>query len=191
MLTLDQMIDDVFEKEGRVYENHPNDKGGPTKFGITLGRLRTERGKHMTWQDVRDLTEPEARGIYKDAYYLRPKIDRLPDGNIEVAVFDWYVNSGTWAIKGLQKVIKAFGYACDVDGALGPQTVRQCYACLQEVPEPVFLAAYMQERIRFYHSILRTNPSQVTFIKGWLNRAHAIYEQVVSEEWRAAIARAV
>jgi lysozyme family protein len=190
MLTLDQMIDDVLKREGSVYENHPADSGGPTKFGITLGRLRTERGKHMTWLDVKNLTEPEARAIYKDAYYFRPKIDQLPDGAIEIAVFDWYVNSGTWGIKGLQKTLTAFGYKCDVDGAIGPQTVRQCYACLTKVPESVFLAAYLQERRRFYDRIVASRPSQRVFLRGWYNRVAGLEKQLITEDWRQHIKRA-
>lgn len=190
MLTLDQMIDDVFEREGRVYENHPADTGGPTKFGITLGRLRTERGKHMTALDVKNLTESEARAIYKDAYFYRPKIDQLPDGPVEVAVFDWYVNSGTWGTKGLQKVLNAFGYKCDVDGKIGPQTVRQCYACLAVVPEPVFLAAYLQERRRFYDRIVASRPSQRVFLRGWRNRVNNLEKQLITVDWRLLVKRA-
>ena len=34
-MTVDQMIDDILRREGG-YVNHPADKGGPTKYGITL-----------------------------------------------------------------------------------------------------------------------------------------------------------
>src|SRR5690606_30144597 len=102
-----------------------------------------------------------------------------------VAVFDWFVNSGNWAIKGLQKILSAFGFKCDVDGAIGPQTIKQCYACLEAVPESVFLAAYLEERRRFYHRIVASNKSQSVFLKGWLNRTDNLEKQIITEDWRA------
>lgn len=170
MSEIDNIITAIIDNEGRRYENVPLDRGGPTKFGITLGRLQTEWGPNCTWETVRDLTEDQARVIYRDAYYFRPKIDRLPEC-IEHVVMDWFTTSGTWAIKGLQRVLNEFGFECDVDGKIGPQVVRQSYACLAKTGETTFINAYCWERARFYKSIVAGRPSQVKFLRGWLARA--------------------
>jgi lysozyme family protein len=183
MTILDDMITDILDREGRVYENHPNDRGGPTKFGITLGRLQQERGR-ATWQDVRDLTEAEARAIYKNAYYDRPKIERLPD-ELEAAVFDFYVNSGTWAIKKLQQMLNQLGFKCAIDGGIGPETVRQSYACLAKYDAGSVLKLYFEIRREFFRSIVRSNPTQSVFLKGWLNRVDKLEKQVLEGGWIA------
>lgn len=172
-MTVQDIITDVLRREGGVkYFNVPGDRGGPTKAGITLARLRSERGPHITAEHVKALTESEIRKIYEDAYYWRPRINRLPD-YIEHVVMDYYVTSGGWAIKSLQRMLNKFGYKCDIDGAIGPQTVRLMYDLCARVPAHVVVNAYCEERARFYRAIVASDASQAKFIKGWLNRAYS------------------
>ena len=100
------------------YVNHPADPGGATKYGITRRTLRRWRGKPVSVTDVRRLTKREAGEIYH-AWYWRPIWgDDLPAG-VDLAVFDYAVNSG-WkrAVKALQRVV-----GTRVDGFVGPKTL--------------------------------------------------------------------
>ena len=169
-MTLDDIITAIIDNEGRTYENVRHDRGGPTKFGITLGRLRTERGKNVTWEDVRDLTEDEARDIYKRAYWFRPKINLLP-WQLQHAVVDFYVTSGTWAIKRLQRMLDQAGYPTIEDGVIGPGTLASAFAFCDAAPAHVVVNAYCEARADFYRRIVAGNPSQKKFLRGWLNRA--------------------
>ena len=58
----DRVIRLVFGHEGG-YSNHPEDPGGPTKFGITAKTLGSYRrlGRDATPEEVRGLTLAEAR----------------------------------------------------------------------------------------------------------------------------------
>lgn len=53
------------------FVNHPNDPGGATNFGITIGTLSRWRGHSVTVDDVRNLTREEANQIYRE-YYWKP-----------------------------------------------------------------------------------------------------------------------
>jgi len=174
---IQEVITGIIKREGGVrYENVPGDRGGPTKGGITLDRLRTERGGKITAQDVQDLTEDEIREIYADAYFLRPRIDRLPKC-LQVQVMDFFTTSGNWAIKKLQQMINDFDHKCDVDGKLGPQTIRLCWEITATAPEHVLNNAYVEARATFYRRIVQSDASQGKFLKGWLNRAHSFKMQ--------------
>lgn len=43
MKTVDEMIDAIIRREGG-YVNHPADRGGPTRYGITMATLSEELG---------------------------------------------------------------------------------------------------------------------------------------------------
>src|SRR3990167_5698429 len=49
----------VLKHEGG-YGDHPRDPGGATNLGITIGTLRTYRGRAVTKADVKALTRAEA-----------------------------------------------------------------------------------------------------------------------------------
>lgn len=100
------------------YVNRKTDKGGPTNMGITLARLSQERGYPCTIQDLKNLTREEANRIYKEGYWDPIRADELPAG-LDYAVYDFYVNSGSWAIKILQRVLRV-----KEDGIVGSLTLK-------------------------------------------------------------------
>ena len=77
-MTSDQILDDVIRREGS-YVHDPQDRGGPTKYGITQRTLRAWRGQAVTAEDVRQVTRDEARAIYRRRYVDDPGFARLPD----------------------------------------------------------------------------------------------------------------
>jgi len=104
----------LLKHEGRFVDD-PNDPGGATNMGITIGTLSQWRGWSVTPDDVLALTQDEALEIYRAWYWAQPGIGRLPIG-IDRAVFDFAVHSGAKrAIMALQRVLKVAD-----DGKLGP-----------------------------------------------------------------------
>jgi len=100
------------------YVNHPNDPGGPTKYGITLAVYRESGKPGATAQHVQAMTQAEAKAIYRRRYWDVLCGDDLPAG-IDYAVFDYGVNSGpARAAKALQQLL---GVAAD--GRIGPVTL--------------------------------------------------------------------
>jgi len=170
---INAILTKIISREGKTYENVKHDRGGPTKFGITLGRMRTEFGKNQTWEDVRDLTEERARESYYRAYFLRPKIGELPPIIME-AVLDFYVTSGTWAIKCLQDMLNDLGFDLPVDGVLGEQTLDACDKAAEAMGND-FLKAYAVERTHFFGRIVANNSTQGKFLRGWINQRSRPY----------------
>lgn len=170
MKALDQMIDDVIRREGG-YTNNPNDKGGPTNFGITQADLSKYLGHNALISEVKNLSEDTAREIYEQRYYYGPSIQKLPE-EIQPFIFDSAVNNGARrAIKFIQRVCNQAGYPphLDEDGAMGPKTLAGANWALNEMKD-YFLKSLIEERRMFYLLIVDHNPDQSVFIKGWLNR---------------------
>jgi lysozyme family protein len=168
--TVDEMIGDIIRREGG-FVNHPNDRGKATKYGITLETLSKWRGRPTGVENVKRLTKTEAADIYKNEYYYRPQLDKLP-AQIQPVVFDMAVNMGPkQAIKILQTVISEFVLKIDVDGLIGKETINNTEDVLSVVGSKYLLSKITDERIKFYRNIVKRDPSQIVFLNGWENRA--------------------
>lgn len=89
----DRILSAVLVSEGYTYTNIPGDKGGPTKYGITIYDVRQYLKPHATAADVRALTLEQAKTIYKLHYWNAVGGDSLPAG-LDYTVFDFAVNAG-------------------------------------------------------------------------------------------------
>ena len=80
-------------KDEGGYNNNPQDPGGPTNFGITLGDYRKYIKADGTAFDVKNMTVAQASVIYKERYWDALGCDNLPSG-VDYTCFDYGVNSG-------------------------------------------------------------------------------------------------
>lgn len=177
MSTVGEMIDDILRREGG-YVDHPSDRGGPTKYGITQATLSEYKGRPVSFQEVAQLEEPVAREIYASRYFLGPGIDQLPD-SIQPFIFDCSINHGPRrAIKFVQSVCNQARYnpPLEEDGAMGPKT-REAAKWAAILMGPVFYRALLEERRNFYRAIVTSDPSQNVFLKGWMNRVDEFVEE--------------
>jgi lysozyme family protein len=167
---LNDMISNILRREGG-FVDHPADRGGPTKYGITIKTLSGYLGRAALRQEVEALSEAVARDIYERDYYVSPRVDRLP-ASIQPFIFDCAVNHGTRrAIKFVQSVCNEAGYQprLSVDGAMGPNTKKAAEWAEARMGD-VLLKALIEERRNFYRAIVAARPSQEVFLKGWMNR---------------------
>ena len=101
MISVEAIADDIIAREDG-YVNDPDDPGGATKFGVTIGTmtrlgLDLDGDGRVTPADVKQLSRTQARKIFVDHYFHKPGISGLP-GPIQASVFDMYVNSGANAV---------------------------------------------------------------------------------------------
>lgn len=166
---MDQMIEDIIRREGG-FVSHPLDRGGATNFGITQQTLSHYLGRAASVKEVRNMSRDLAKAIYEQNYYLGPRIHRLPE-RIQPFVFDSAVNHGPRrGIRFVQHACNDAGFGpIDVDGLIGPQTIRAAAAADEHMKE-AFLQALIKQRRNFYHLIVENNPRQEIFLLGWLNR---------------------
>ena len=68
----------------------------------SLAEFRGVDPNTITEADIKAVTEDEARQIFKQLYFDKPKLNQLPV-NLQEAVFDMQINSRRNAIRILQK----------------------------------------------------------------------------------------
>jgi lysozyme family protein len=144
------------------YVNDPDDPGGCTNMGITIGTLTDWRkDPTVTCNDVKALTEDEAAQIYAKNYWDKVWGNDLPVG-LNTQVWDFGVNAGpSRAIKQLQFLVNS-----PQDGKMGPNTLQATkdYVALHGVE--AVINAYAQMRQNYYESL----DGWSKYGAGWTNR---------------------
>ena len=161
------------------YVDHPSDKGGATKFGITKRTWEEyckEQGSKLV--PVSELTEDEAVKYYIERYKSKD-IGLLPK-ELQLPVFDFEVNAGRNAIITLQNCLNVYnqaGFSDDlkVDGVLGYKTAGDAKHWVEMLEVNYFCDFYVLDRIFYYRRLVQQNPSQFVFLKGWVNRAEKLF----------------
>jgi lysozyme family protein len=161
------VITTIMHREGG-FVDHPMDRGGPTKYGITLSTLSAYRGYMVEADDIKQLTQDQAFEIYHDEFWLNYRYGELPPPADEY-VMDMAVHSGpTAAHRILQRSVWVAGDVdIEDDGILGPNT-REC-ALSSNVR--LLMASMRGMRLDRLHWIVETDPDQRVFLDGWISRA--------------------
>ncbi len=180
MKTVRQIAEDIVAREGG-YVNDPDDPGGATNYGVTIGTMRALRHDitgdgRVDEADVRGLTRTEAVDIFIRHYFERPGLGRLPP-EVQPALFDMYVNAGANAVKLLQRMLTRKGYPCADDGVIGPATLAAASAMAALCPGQVNIA-YGMARRDYYYSLADARPTSRKYARrrnggkgGWITRA--------------------
>jgi lysozyme family protein len=143
------------------YVNDPDDYGGETRYGISK--------RQYPALDIKALTVDQAKKIYKRDYWDKLSLDRIHDQAVAEEILDTAVNMG-WSTAGLfvQESINLLTESnLAVDGAIGERTIAAVNSCkspgaLIKVLNGLQLGTYIR--------IVRNDPSQRKFFRGWLNR---------------------
>lgn len=150
----------LFLKHEGGFVNHPDDPGGATNKGVTIGTYRRYINRNGTVADLRRITDAQVAKVYKRQYWDRVKGDNLPSG-VDYAVADFAINSGpSRAAKYLQGVV---GVA--QDGKIGPQTL----AAVRKMTPVNIIKRLCANRLAFMKRI-RGGTLWRTFGRGWQRR---------------------
>ncbi len=180
MPTVHDIATEIVNREGG-YVNDPDDPGGATNHGVTIGTMRrlgvdlTGDGR-VTTADVRALTRTQAIEIFVEHYWKRPRIHELPLV-VQASVFDMYVNAGGNAVKILQRLIRDMRLSVAVDGVIGPQTIAAAIQAYGAAPRH-FADAYAIARRNYYYALADARPASRKYARrrdggkgGWITRA--------------------
>lgn len=173
---------EIVAREGG-YVNDPDDPGGATKHGVTIHTLRRlgldlDGDGRIDTRDVKRLSREQAEAIFLDHYFERPGIGKLPEA-LQASVFDMYVNSGSNAVRILQRLLSEMGFALVDDGVIGPKTIAASAEAATAAPGHLG-DAYAIARRNYYFWLADRRPASRKYARsraggkgGWITRAEA------------------
>lgn len=148
------------------FSAHPNDTGGATNKGITIATFRYYLGKEKTVAELKKLTDEQWDYIFLKGYWNPFKADNIINQSIANICVDWAWASGTTtAIRQVQRLL-----GVTVDGMVGNITL----SAINKSDQQLLFSRIKAQRLDFVNNIVKRNPSQKVFLKGWTNRINAI-----------------
>lgn len=150
------------------YVNNPNDKGGPTNMGITLGTWQTvgydkNHDGHIDIEDIKILSSEDFQYVLRK-YWDSWKADNIVYQSVANILVDWVWGSGVWGIKIPQRILKV-----DDDGKVGNKTLT----ALNNYDQKILFTLIKEARIKFVEDLCNNHPDQNIFKKGWINRINS------------------
>lgn len=143
------------------YVDDPQDNGGATNLGITIGTLGQWLGHPATKAQVKALTKESVAPIYERNYWRAAGCDRLPAG-VDYVVFDMAVLNGVnRTARWLQEVV-----GVTVDRVIGPKTI----AAAQAVGAKPLIEKLTAKREAFYRGLA----DFPRFGRGWMRRCEEV-----------------
>jgi lysozyme family protein len=170
MAKIEHILPIIFEWEGGI-SDHKNDKGGLTNMGLTLSTWKScgydkDGDGDVDKDDLLKATKEDVVAVLKKHYWDRWQADKIKNQSIANLLVDWLWNSGIWGIKLPQCVLKLKS-----DGIVGPTTLN----AINDFPDQKWLfEKFVVARRMFIENIIKEDPSQKVFYKGWINRLNSI-----------------
>ena len=140
------------------YVNHPHDRGGPTKYGISTRWYPNE--------DIKNLTRERANAIFYRDYWIKTKIYQLPDEFAGIVFDDGIVQGPPTAIRNIQKAL-----GVKDDGKIGPNTLR----ALKNTNYKILRKKFIENIHHIEDMYQKGDPSQKVFEKGHRARYNRYY----------------
>lgn len=147
------------------YANDPDDTGGCTMKGITIGTYRKWFGLDKTCEDLKKITDAEWEHIFKRGYWDKMCADYIENQSIaELCVQMCWGSGPVTAVKRIQKTL-----GCKQDGIVGPVT-------LSKLNSPDRHKTFDRLWIMRYNWLgeIAKNGNNMKFLKGWLRRLNSI-----------------
>lgn len=152
------------------YQANPNDSGNynsrgqlvGTNWGVSAPVYEAWIGRAPSVADMKAMSQNTAIQIYRTRYWDRIMGDAINNQAVADIFLDGAINHGvTTAVKMMQRVLGVLA-----DGNVGAITIN----ALNTLPAAQVYNGFKKAREDKYYQIVRDNPSQNTFLTGWLNR---------------------
>lgn len=169
MAVLEKLLPFIEKWEGG-YVNDPQDLGGATNRGITVGAWKTvgydkDGDGNIDEKDVRLLTREDFVMVLRDHYWNRCQADRIQSQAIANMLVDWVWCSGAVGIKQVQTLL-----GVKVDGVVGEKTL----CAINSTPSRELFYQIQAAREEYVETICNKREANLRFRKGWLRRIDAI-----------------
>lgn len=154
------------------FVDHPKDRGGATKYGVILNTwiehgYDKDKDGDIDVQDLKVISHEDAKMIAKKIFWDYFKADKIKNQSIAELIVDWGYNSGRVTVaRRIQRLLNI-----EVDGVFGAKTLD----AINKSNQSRLFQNIKQDRKEFIQLLVRRDPSQQVFYKGWMNRINSFF----------------
>ena len=172
MSNYNHAFDVLMDFEGKKYTDIPSDRGGPTKFGVTLPVLQKYADSRflgvMDKENIRGLEIDAAKEIFWDQWWSEFGYDEIQSTEIATRILLASVLFGpSRGHKMAQRACNCAGRRLEEDGILGPLSKEALNTLHDGILVPVFRAVCQG----YVHVKYTKRPSDRKNFPGWMVRA--------------------
>lgn len=167
IITEDTILDDIGRREGTKYTDRPTDRGGPTRYGVTIPGLKDYRAhlgdrRPVTAMDIQQLTPGEARKVLAWGYIQLPNFHYIDDGQLRALMVDSAVNHGRGRASRWLQI--AMGMTKEQqDGKIGEKSLAE----LRKHPPAKLYREVLAIRVEFYGEIVTKDDTHTQEENAW------------------------
>ena len=163
----------ILKQEGG-YVNNPFDRGGATNYGITQRVYNNYLTKcQLPLRSVAEIDMHEVSTIYQQEYWDKCHCSNIPIP-LDLLVMDSAVQHGVnRASRWLQRCVGA-----NQDGSIGDKTIYALHTYVVDKKLQEVINKYLSLRTSFYTQIIKNDPTQQRFEKGWKNRMDHLLKEI-------------
>lgn len=151
----------------------PDGSGYHTNKGITYRTFVNSASKYgyvATPKLFYEMPDNIWGAIFKGEYWDVIQGDKIKSTGVAYFICDWGFNAGpNTAVRQVQEVLNVtYKLGLKVDGVMGTNTLANTNA----VAPATMLQLLQAKRVAFYNNLVKQNPSQQTFLQGWIARSN-------------------
>ncbi len=169
-------FDDAFKyslgNEGG-YSDHPNDKGGPTNWGVIQSEYSKFLGRPASKEDVKNMPLSDAKAIYRANYWNPLRLSEIGDKETAMALFDRALLNG---LTGVSRHVKNVLEAPQDEKPNFHQQIYQINYQFGDSQEFISKLATFCDKAHYERCA--KDASQKVFLLGWLNRVNRMRREL-------------
>ncbi len=171
-----EAVDRVLKAEGGLLID-PGEGGGAANKGITLTTYRTYyNDQTLSIDDLRKLSEDEAKLIYRKLYWDKLELDRVSGKLAAILLLDQAVNRG---ISGCKKILREMLNKYYDSDLLEDSTTDKYIHAVNEIADREFFRRFIASIQLGYIEIAAAKPEKAKNLKGWMIRTHNLLKLLV------------
>lgn len=165
MANIDLYFPKLLKYEGG-FVNDPLDNGGATNKGVTIAVYKkmgydNDKDGDIDVADLKLMSDEQGKEICKKLFWDKWQADKIISQSVAESLVEWVWGSGSYGIKIPQDLLGLVS-----DGVVGNRTLTAVNAQDQKT----FHEQLRQRKLKFIDNIIKNNPSQKRFEKGWKRR---------------------
>lgn len=147
------------------FANDPDDTGGATNKGITIGTFREVFGKDKTVNGLKHITDAQWMEVLRKKFWDRWLASRIDSQAVANMLVDWTWHSGKYGITIPQRIL-----GVKADGIVGEKTL----AAINNAEPKALFVILKDERKAYLTRQAKVSPRKRKFLNGWLNRVNSM-----------------